>query len=252
MENRLTKASPLAIETEDRIGRIRMMSDAIEKAAGGIIMVAMAIGDELHAEKAARPHGEFIPWLETNIDRMGLTSTRTAREYMKLATNREQIEQMPALTSLRAAFRVLGRGDDTKALAAPAGDADGPEPTEPITSAGTATTAPNPRSRRAFAIQHMPPDLRMTADQLARILAWYESDQLTNEYRAAHTVTTKAKPRKPVARVTATMKPKAKRELERHAKRNHMTHGELIERLMAFADQLQAQAANSKGGDRRK
>jgi hypothetical protein len=231
MKKNLTKAPPVSLASisDDRIGRIRAMSDAIDKAAAGIVMVAMAIGDELQAEKDARPHGQFMPWLESNINRMGLKSTRTAREYMQLATNREHVERLleenPAMSSMRAVFRGLGRGNEAKALQAQ--DEGGPEPTEPIPTAGEGAAALNPRSRRAFAV-------------------------LTSDYRAAHGMTSKPKPRKPVARVTATMKPKAKRELERYAKRNHMTHGELIERLMAFADQLQAQAANSKGGGRRK
>jgi hypothetical protein len=110
MKNNLTKAPPalLASTSDDRIGRIRAMSDVIDKAAAGIVMAAMAIGDELHAEKDARPHGQFMPWLESNIDRMGLKSTRTAREYMQLATNREHVERLladdPTMSSLRAVF----------------------------------------------------------------------------------------------------------------------------------------------------
>ena len=241
--------------TADRIGRIRMMQEAMERAASGILMLAMEIGDELMAEKAARPHGTFLPWLRDNIESMGLQSQRTAQEYMRLSANRAQIESHMAahpLASIREAFRTLGRGADSPRAGIGAGDDVEPMESEPI--AAMPAKAINPRSRRAFAISHMPNELRIAPDQLRAILEWYESEQLTAAYRAAHSGD-RAKPRKPIARVSAVVKPKAKRALERTAKRYDMTQGELIEQLLAFADQVadqmesKATKSNRKGGD---
>lgn len=231
----------------DRVVRIGQMVTAMDRAGWGLVMLAMAIGDELMAEKAERPHGEFVPWLKSNMQTMGLRSVRTAQEYMALAENRPAIEQAhkatQGITSMRAAHRLIGRGgtDD--------GDQDQgdgvPEPTEPISAKPI-----NPRSKRAFAMQHIPPELRITPEQLRKVLEWYEGDGLGTEYRSA--IGTKdAKPRKPKARVSAVVRPKAKRDLERIAKRNDMTQGQLIETLLSFADQVEKQTkANKKGGDR--
>jgi hypothetical protein len=256
MKTAITKAKSQTVDSgsEQRIERIAEMSHAIDRAIGGIVMLAMKIGDELAAEKAARPHGEFLPWLESNIERMGLKSTRTAREYMNLAANREQIEQLPEITSIRGVFRALGRGSDTPAKAA---EQESPMPelgdpiTQPNDDSDDHAKPVNPRSRRAFALTHIPPELHINPKQLRRVLDWYESDQLATEYRAANGSSSKPKPRKPKARVSAVVKPKAKRELERRAKRNDITQGELIEQLLTFADQVEKQLKmNRTGGDR--
>lgn len=229
----------------DRVVRIGQMITAMERAGWGLVMLAMAIGDELMAEKAERPHGEFVPWLKSNMQTMGLRSVRTAQEYMALAENRPAIEHAhastQAITSMRAAHRLIGRGgaDD-------ADQGDGvPEPTESIPAKPI-----NPRSKRAFAMQHIPPELRITPDQLRKVLEWYEGDGLGTEYRSA--IGAKAtKARKTTARVSAIVRPKAKRDLERIAKRNDMTQGQLIETLLSFADQVEKQSkANKKGGGR--
>ena len=229
----------------DRVVRIGQMVTAMDRAGWGLVMLAMAIGDELMAEKAERPHGEFVPWLKSNMQTMGLRSVRTAQEYMALAENRPAIEQAhqttQGITSMRAAHRLIGRGgtDD--------GDQDqgygGPEPTEPISAKPI-----NPRSKRAFAMQHIPPELRITPEQLRKVLEWYEGDGLGTEYRSANG-TKATKLGKPKARVSAVVRPKAKRDLERIAKRNDMTQGQLIETLLSFADQVEKQTkANKKGG----
>lgn len=234
--------------SHDRVVRIGQMITAMERAGWGLVMLAMAIGDELMAEKAEQPHGAFVPWLKTNMPRMGLRSVRTAQEYMALAERRPEIEQAHnatgSITSMRAAHRLIGRGgagDDGDQ-----GQADDvPEPTESIPAKPI-----NPRSKRAFAMQHIPPELRITADQLRSVLEWYEGDQLGAEYRSANG-TKEAKPRKPKARVSAVVRPKAKRDLERIARRNDMTQGQLIETLLSFADQVERQTkANTKGGAR--
>jgi len=233
----------------DRVERISQMAHAMERAAQGIVMLAMTIGDELLAEKASRSHGEFIPWLESNIERMGLRSARTARDYMKLATNREQIEQQTGITSLRAAFKMLGRGESDPS------DKAAPEPNEPIMAAdvvkGNREIEPidlntiNQRSRRGFAVHHVPDTLGITPDHLHAILQWYESKELAAEFRAA-TGSAKPKAKKPAARISAVIKPKAKRELERRAKRAEMTQGQLIEQLLQFADQVESQIKSNR------
>jgi hypothetical protein len=254
MKTAITKAKSQAIDTgsEQRIERIATMAHAMDRAAVGIVMLAMSIGDELAAEKAGRQHGTFLPWLHENIERMGLKSTRNAQEYMNLAANRETVmrelqDNPAALPSLRSAFRLLGRGSNaqnriesgTSGKGAAASDNTPDEP--PL----------NPRSRRAFALEHIPPELHIDPKQLRRVLDWYESERLATEYRAANGSSSKPKARKPKARVSAVVKPKAKRELERRAKRNDITQGELIEQLLTFADQVEKQLKmNRTGGDR--
>ena len=232
-----------SIAPSDRVERIRQMQDAITKAQIGIVMLAMAIGDELIAEKASRPHGTFLPWLESNMAQMGIRSTRTANEYMRLATNRDDVQRVldhNADASLREAFRALGRGSvepENKNATTGTEDATDAIPTQPI----------NPRSRRAFAITHAPANLRITPEQLRAVLDWYESQELIAAFRESQG-TPKQKPRRKVARLSAVVKPKAKKELERAAKRHDMTQGELIEQLLTFADRVKTM--NRKGGDR--
>ena len=235
-----------SIAPADRIERIRQMQEAITKAQIGIVMLAMAIGDELNAEKESRPHGTFLPWLESNMAQMGIRSARTANEYMRLSKHRSDVElvlEQNADASLREAFRALGRtstpsADENATTATDGGKELNPEPLPPI----------NPRSRRAFAINHVPADLRISPAQLRAILDWYESDDLMAAYRQANGTASKPKPRRKVARVSAVVKPKAKRDLERAAKRHDMTQGELIEQLLTFADRVKTM--NRRGGDK--
>ncbi len=241
---------PIGDLSVDRVERISQMAHAMERAAQGIVMLAMTIGDELLAEKASRPHGEFLPWLESNIERMGLRSSRTARDYMKLATNREQIEQQTGITSLRAAFKMLGRGESNPSDASDRSDKAAPEPNEQITGAGVVIdpidlNSINQRSRRGFAVHHVPDTLGIAPEHLHAILQWYESKELAAEFRAA-TGSAKPKAKKPAARISAVIKPKAKRELERRAKRVDMTQGQLIESLLAFADQVESQIKSNR------
>lgn len=234
-----------SIAPADRIERIRQMQEAITKAQIGIVMLAMAIGDELNAEKDSRPHGAFLPWLESSMAQMGIKSARTANDYMRLSKNRSDVElvlEQNADASLREAFRALGRtstpsADENATTATDGGKESKPEP-PPI----------NPRSRRAFAINHVPDDLRISPAQLRAILDWYESDDLMAAYRQANGAASKPKPRRKVARVSAVVKPKAKRDLERAAKRHDMTQGELIEQLLTFADRVKTM--NRRGGDK--
>lgn len=239
---------PIGDLTADRVERIRDLQNAMQTAGKYILIAAMKIGDELMAEKADRPHGTFLPWLRANIGSMGLQSERTAHDYMRLSARRGDIERLmdtEPVESIRAALRMLG---PSRALPANTSDDAPPDPSADITSASSVVTADitsagkptNPRSRRAFAISNMPNELPIDPDQLRAILEWYESEQLTAAYRAANGGD-RAKPRKPIARVSAVVKPKAKRALERTAKRYDMTQGELIEQLLAFADQVAAQ-----------
>jgi hypothetical protein len=134
----------------------------------------------------------------------------------------------------------LGRGSvepENKNATTGTEDATDAIPTQPI----------NPRSRRAFAITHAPANLRITPEQLRAVLDWYESQELIAAFRESQG-TPKQKPRRKVARLSAVVKPKAKKELERVAKRHDMTQGELIEQLLTFADRVKTM--NRKGGDR--
>lgn len=221
---------------DDPVEAISLMAHAMNRASQGIVLLALEIGDVLRKEKASRPHGTFLPWLNENIERMGLGSTRTAREYMKLSENRPIIEQQTGIDSLRSAFRILAQhGQASRSLQKSSAKAAAPPPV-------------NPRSRRGFAIEHVPDGLGISKDRLKAILQWYESKELTDEFRAA-IGSAKPKAKKPAARISAVVKPKAKRELERRAKRVDMTQGQLIEQLLQFADQVESHIkSNSDGG----
>lgn len=217
------------------------MQHAIDAANVGIVMVAMMIGDELLAEKAIRPHGTFLPWLESNISQMGLSSSSTAQEYMRLSRNREAIEQGMAghaNPSIRDAFRMIGRGTHQAALPSKQGTEDPPPK--------------KPRSKRAYAVAHPPADLKISRAQLEKVLDWYESEQLKAAFRQAYGADVTPKPRKATVRVTAAVKPRTKQRLEKAAKQHAMTQGQLIEQLLAFADQVQTagKKSNTGGGDR--
>ena len=68
--------------------RINREHQACLQAAGKAIDHAMRCGDLLTEAKAGCRHGGWQGWLEENFE----GSARTARGYMQIAANREQIE----------------------------------------------------------------------------------------------------------------------------------------------------------------
>jgi hypothetical protein len=85
----------MAHETEtsnslpDLAARIRAEHEATSDALRSSAEHGMAAGDLLIEAKAKVPHGQWLPWLKDNC----AMSERTAQIYMRLAKNREPIEE---------------------------------------------------------------------------------------------------------------------------------------------------------------
>jgi hypothetical protein len=72
----------------DLAARIRHEHEATSAALKSSVAHAMAAGDLLLEAKTQVPHGQWLPWLKEHC----LISERTAQLYMRVATNRTQIE----------------------------------------------------------------------------------------------------------------------------------------------------------------
>jgi hypothetical protein len=62
--------------------------------------LALSIGGELQQVKESLPHGEFTGWIKDNLD----FTPRTARNYLKLHNNRNQLE---GVDSIADAYKML-------------------------------------------------------------------------------------------------------------------------------------------------
>lgn len=68
--------------------RIRTEHEATKAALNSAVVHAMAAGDLLIEAKAQVPHGQWLPWFNKHCT----MSERSSQLYMKLAKNRETIE----------------------------------------------------------------------------------------------------------------------------------------------------------------
>jgi hypothetical protein len=87
--------------------RIRDAHQAVGRALGSVLELAMVAGDALIAAHDQVNHGEWGRWLRRNCELGG----RTAQVYMQLARHRELIEANPqrsADLSLSGALRLIG------------------------------------------------------------------------------------------------------------------------------------------------
>ncbi len=78
-----------------------------ERHAELAIHRAKRAGDMLNSAKGKVPHGEWLPWLATNCPTL---KERTARAYMRLARNWEQLESKSAdsaVLTIDAALKLL-------------------------------------------------------------------------------------------------------------------------------------------------
>lgn len=76
---------------------------ACESAAATAVEHAMNAGEHLARVKASLAHGEFLPWLSANFE----GSRRTASTYIRLADNREALNEKRASHSIRGALAEL-------------------------------------------------------------------------------------------------------------------------------------------------
>jgi len=70
-----------------RVEEIKKLHKEIESTMKMTVEKAIRIGELLAEQKSEMAHGEFLPWLEENIE----FSERTARNYMRLYRYREKI-----------------------------------------------------------------------------------------------------------------------------------------------------------------
>jgi hypothetical protein len=81
---------------------------AVERSWRDVVGHAIRAGELLLEAKAAVGHGEWLPWLEANFP----GSERTARNYMRLATNRQHVADLP---TVREAIATLTETSDAEA-----------------------------------------------------------------------------------------------------------------------------------------
>ncbi len=72
---------------------IRVEVAAAEADWQSAVKHAITAGEKLTEAKALVNHGEWLPWLEANFD----GSERTARNYMRLASNRQRVADLPTV-----------------------------------------------------------------------------------------------------------------------------------------------------------
>lgn len=91
---------------------IRREHQAAQACAGQAVEHAKRAGELLVEAKAAVPHGEWLPWLTTNV----AFSERTAQGYMRIARELPKLEgekaQRVADMPLRDALQALAEPDD--------------------------------------------------------------------------------------------------------------------------------------------
>jgi hypothetical protein len=100
-------------EIEKRLGKlaeeINQEHQAFRRAFKATFRSALRAGDLLNEAKAQAGHGNWTAWVKENCE----FSDRTARVYMRLANNREKVEEMlgksaePADLSIEAVLREL-------------------------------------------------------------------------------------------------------------------------------------------------
>jgi hypothetical protein len=79
---------------------IRQEVDAAERAWQDGVGHAIRAGELLLKAKAQVKHGEWLPWLEANFP----GSERSARNYMRLAANRQRVADLPTIREAVAAL----------------------------------------------------------------------------------------------------------------------------------------------------
>lgn len=87
----------LQVNTIEKIAKLHEDVNACMQTA---LVKAIEIGELLTEQRAASKHGEWEPWVESNLP----FSSRTARNYMKLFKNKEALQEA---TSIKNAYKLL-------------------------------------------------------------------------------------------------------------------------------------------------
>jgi hypothetical protein len=81
-------SSVVATTLDDLVTKIKAEFTAMKEAARNVVRRAIAVGEYLNQAKAKVEHGKWGQWLKDNF---GMTD-RSAQRYMKLADNKQRIE----------------------------------------------------------------------------------------------------------------------------------------------------------------
>ncbi len=99
------------ISKDDTAEKINRLQESIEMQAKNMVKSAILIGELLIARKNELKHGEFIPWIESNLT----ISRFTAARYMKLFENRERLN-VARVQHLREALALLSESKPEKEI----------------------------------------------------------------------------------------------------------------------------------------
>lgn len=117
----MTVVLPQESLSPPELAEIANREHALARQAGeSMIEHAIRAGDALTAAKAQVQHGEWLPWLEKNVE----ASERTARAYMQVASNRQRVADLEE-PSLRKALAAVGRRQSVTYKNQPGIDASG-------------------------------------------------------------------------------------------------------------------------------
>lgn len=145
---------------------IRVEHEACERDARSAVDHAIRAGELLLDAKVKVRHGEWLPWLEKNFP----ATVQTASGYMRLASNRGQIENA---SSIRGAL-----ADLAEPRATPSNGATPPVETEPEVVDAEVVPPKEPRAPRQSdpPAQHLPDlyDEGATENPRVQVVHWFD------------------------------------------------------------------------------
>ncbi len=109
LDTNQTKESLVA--KDDTAEKINRLQESIETSAKNMVKTAIIIGDLLSVKKAELKHGDFLPWIESNLT----ISRFTASRYMKLYENRDRLN-VARVQHLREALALLSESKVEKEI----------------------------------------------------------------------------------------------------------------------------------------
>lgn len=95
------------------IEKIQGLHESIGANLSNALQNAVLIGEILNKKKKDLPHGQFIPWIESNLP----FSRMTANKYMRLFENRDKLPNVNSSLHLTEALKILSdSGKDEKVV----------------------------------------------------------------------------------------------------------------------------------------
>ncbi len=88
--------------TTNRIEEIKQLHTTVLQQVKQTLEIAIRIGELLIEQKHELEHGQFVPWLKSNLP----FSVKTAQNYMKVYRNREELKN-ETVTFLGDAYKLL-------------------------------------------------------------------------------------------------------------------------------------------------